>query len=126
MVQIFWDGWTGDKSRAAAAEGYAAENGWKIIAHVLHDIGDTETFNVDLGDPNTPQRQLWNNVWRYASRAFTRNASEVVRAFIGTRVEHANTSIWLEEELPNLLRNDNVTKVIQIDPATGVETILKG
>lgn len=55
-------------------------------------------------------------VWRKASKTFAKQASGEVRAVVSANTR-AN-SIWNTVELPALMKNKKVTKIITIDPIT--------
>jgi hypothetical protein len=60
--------------------------------------------------------------WRVASARFAAGASGIVRAVVGERLRESN--IWSSIELPALMQNARVTRIIAIDPATLQETML--
>jgi len=59
---------------------------------------------------------------RQASLFLAQNASGTVRVVLGTDVRA--DSIWITTELPALISNKNVTKIITIDPMTLKEIII--
>lgn len=61
-------------------------------------------------------------VWADISREYAEGVSGEVRAVIGKNIRP--NSIWREQELPALRRNPAVTRIVMIDPATMVETVI--
>ncbi len=59
------------------------------------------------------------DAWSKASATYADEASGTVRAVIGDDLRPGN--VWESSELPALIDNPNVDKIIRIDPATGVE-----
>ena len=57
-----------------------------------------------------------------ASGAYAEQVSGEVHAVIGSNLRKGN--IWENVELPRLKENLNVTKIITIDPKTGIENII--
>ncbi len=62
------------------------------------------------------------HAWQAASRAYAEGASGTVRAVIGDSIRPG--SIWEKVELPALMANPNVARIIRVNPATGAETVI--
>lgn len=60
--------------------------------------------------------------WDLASGAYAEQVSGEIHAVIGSNLRKGN--IWESVELPRLKENLNVTKIITIDPKTGVKNII--
>lgn len=72
-----------------------------------------------LYDPVVPSSvQAWQSI----STELAKNASGDVRVVLGSQVRPQ--SIWELFELPALINNSAVQKVIGIDPKTGAEKII--
>jgi hypothetical protein len=55
--------------------------------------------------------------WEDASAAYAANARGEVTAIVGSSLRPGN--IWQTIEIPRLIENPNVTRIVQIDPDTG-------
>lgn len=53
---------------------------------------------------------------------YAENVHGEVHAVIGSNLRPGN--VWETVELPRLIENPNVTKIVIIDPETGAETII--
>lgn len=74
------------------------------------------------GKGNTPEEIAASKVaWEEASAEYAKNVKGNVRALLG---DVRPDAIWTTKELPNLITNPNVGKVIRVDPATGKESVL--
>jgi len=60
--------------------------------------------------------------WEAVSDTYAQGVSGEVRAVVGSDLRPRN--VWQTVELPRLMSNPKVTRIIQIDPETGVESIL--
>lgn len=60
--------------------------------------------------------------WQQISAQYASGASGTVRAVIGANLRPGN--VWETAELPALMNNPNVTKIITIDPATGASKVI--
>ncbi len=60
--------------------------------------------------------------WKDVSGLYANQASGEVRAVVGTSLREGN--VWETVELPRLIANPKVTRIVQIDPESGLETIL--
>jgi hypothetical protein len=73
----------------------------------------------DWGDGSNPAVV---KAWEDHSAAFATNVSGEVRAVIGANLRPGN--IWETVELPRLMENPNVSRILKIDPETGIETVI--
>jgi hypothetical protein len=60
--------------------------------------------------------------WKDVSTAYANQVSGEVRAVVGKILREGN--VWENVELPRLMKNKNVTKIIIIDPQTLIETVI--
>lgn len=60
--------------------------------------------------------------WSQVSRIYAEKARGEVHAVIGSNLRPGN--VWQTVELPRLMDNPNVTKIIMIDPETAKETAI--
>jgi hypothetical protein len=60
--------------------------------------------------------------WSDVSRMYAGNVQGEVHAIVGSNLRPGN--IWETVELPRLIENPNVTRIVVIDPDTGVETVI--
>jgi len=79
------------------------------------------TQNITLPKFNPTDASI-SEIWEQTSKAYAKNASGEVKAVIGQTLRDNN--VWENIELPALISNPNVTKIIKIDPKTLVETII--
>jgi hypothetical protein len=89
--------------------------------------GHRATTLEGLLDANGIQPPKWSptdvhaeNWWSAVSQIYAENASGEVRAVVGPNLRPGN--VWENVELPRLMDNPNVAKIIVIDPDTGIET----
>ena len=110
---IFWSGKSNDIGGDEVAREYALENGGNTLESFLDDNGITmPTFN-----DRTPEAV---KAWTDASNAFAWGASGDVRVLLGAVRRPGN--VFEGSELPILLRNQNVTSIVAIDPNSKIET----
>lgn len=74
---------------------------------------------MPIYDPNIPMSV---NAWQSISIELAKNASGEVRAVLGSQIRPQ--SIWETYELPTLLRNPAVTRIVAIDPKTLAERVI--
>lgn len=81
---------------------------------------------IETRDINLPQWNASNpasiQAWQDASRSYAENASGTVRAVVGNNLRPGN--IWETVELPALMGNPRVKKIMRVDPTTGAETLI--
>ncbi|MBZ4550172.1 hypothetical protein [Mycobacterium avium] len=66
-----------------------------------------------------PAAEEW---WSKVSETYAANAQGEVRAVIGSDLRPGG--VWQSVELPRLMNNPNVTRIVIIDPETGTETTI--
>jgi hypothetical protein len=66
-----------------------------------------------------PAAEEW---WSKVSETYAANARGEVCAVIGPDLRPGG--VWQTVELPRLMNNPNVTKIVIIDPETGTETMI--
>ncbi|WP_212757699.1 hypothetical protein [Mycobacterium sp. DBP42] len=117
----FWSGRNGDGIGIGPIS--AGGNG----AADLIAGGNTATTLEGLLDANGIQPPKWSptdvyadNWWSAVSQIYAENASGEVHAVVGSNLRPGN--VWENVELPRLMDNPNVTKIIIIDPDTGIHT----
>ena len=112
---FFWSGKTDGVGGAETAARIAKKRGGVTLESII------EEKNIimpewDFQNPSTMQ------AWDLASEAYAEQVSGEVHAVIGSKLRKGN--IWENVELPRLKENLNVTKIITIDPKTGIEKIV--
>ncbi|SLJ68619.1 Uncharacterised protein [Mycobacteroides abscessus subsp. bolletii] len=117
----FWSG------RDAGGVGVGPD-GSGIAERIAEGVGGgtLETTLVKNGVDPLP---VWNRhdpvsvqFWEDASRAYAENTNGEVTAVIGSDLRPGN--IWQTVEIPRLMDNPGVTKIVQIDPDTGKSTVI--
>jgi hypothetical protein len=112
---VFWSGRTdgvgGKEAAAELAEKYRGLTLEKIIERRQLNLPAFERFNPDSIE-----------AWTKISYELAKHANGEVRVVLGRSVRE--DSIWNSVELPTLISNQSVTKIIAIDPATRLETII--
>lgn len=110
---FFWSGRTEGVGGAEVAGQYASDGGGTTLEQLMEKRGITlPEWNAD--DPKVVA------AWQQASAAYADGAQGTVRAVVGAQLRPGN--VWETAELPALESNPAVTKIIQIDPKTGVQT----
>lgn len=100
---------------SGAADLYAASHNGTTLEGLIEGNGITPPkWSFD----DSPSQEWWSEV----SRIYASNAEGEVRAVVGSNLRPGN--IWETVELPRLMENPNVTRIIIIDPDTGTETII--
>lgn len=105
----FWSG-LGDAGADTALK-IANSNGGVTLEKLIAERGISMPSFAD--DPQA---------WAALSKEYAQSASGTVRAVLGPEVRAG--SIWQTVELPALLRNPNVTRIITVNPTTGAETTI--
>lgn len=116
--------WSG---RDASGAGVGPD-GSGIAERMATEAGGT-TLEMTLEKNGLHPLPRWNEqdpesvrFWEQASTAYAENAAGTVTAIIGSNVRPGN--IWQSVEIPRLMENPNVAKIIQIDPDTGIPTVI--
>jgi hypothetical protein len=120
---FFWSGRTADGvgigPTSAGGNGAAdlmADSHGGITLEGLLDRNGVMPPKWSFDDPGA---QEW---WSQVSGTYAENVQGEVRAVIGPNLRPG--SVWETVELPRLMENPNVTKIVIIDPETGSETTI--
>ena len=98
------------------AEQIASGNGGTTLELTLEAHGMDPLPKWDRADPESVR------FWEQASAAYADNASGEVTAVVGSNLRPGN--IWQTVEIPRLMDNPDVTRIIEIDPDTGRHTVI--
>lgn len=112
---FFWSGKTNNVGGAQVAEQIANSRG----GYTLESKITAEDIYIPEWDINNPYSV---NSWEQASGAYAEQVSGDVYGIIGEELRPGN--IWETVELPRLIANPNVTRIITIDPLTLNETVI--
>ncbi len=112
---VFWSGRTDGVGGIEAAKQIANQYQGRTLEQLL----ESRQISMPIYDPNILASV---RAWQDVSTELAKNASGEVRATLGSQMRPQ--SIWEVYEFPELIRNPAVTKVIAIDPKTGVQRIL--
>lgn len=110
---FFWSGKTDGVGGEAVARNIAAKNGGTTLEALIDD----RNIKMPAWDANNPEVV---KAWKDISADYANGASGTVRAVVGKNLRPGN--VWETAELPALIKNPNVDRIVTIDPATGVET----
>jgi hypothetical protein len=116
---VFWSGSTKIGDERIGGEKRAAEIARAIGGTTLEML--REQRGISLPEYDRTDRTTIE-AWEKASARFAAGASGTVRAVLGEKLRDSN--IWESHELPALIQNARVTRIIAIDPATLKETML--
>lgn len=120
---FFWSGRTSDGTGIGptsaggngSADVYAASHSGTTLEGLLERNGITPPkWSFD-----DPAAEEW---WSKVSETYADNAQGEVRAVIGSDLRPGG--VWQSVELPRLMNNPNVTRIVIIDPETGTETTI--
>lgn len=120
---FFWSGRTSDgigigptsAGGNGSADVYAASHSGTTLEGLLERNGITPPkWSFD-----DPAAEEW---WSKVSETYAANAQGEVRAVIGSDLRPGG--VWQSVELPRLMNNPNVTRIVIIDPETGTETTI--
>lgn len=99
------------------------------IAERIAEGSNGTTLEMTLERNGVHPLPAWNRhdpesvrFWEDASAAYAENARGDVTAIVGSDLRPGN--IWQTVEIPRLMDNPNVTRIVQIDPDTGRATEL--
>lgn len=99
------------------------------IAERIAEGTNGATLEMTLQHNGVDPLPVWNRhdpesvrFWEEASAAFAENASREVTATIGRDLRPGN--IWQSVEIPRLVENAGVIRIVQIDPDTGLINII--
>ncbi|WP_120313445.1 hypothetical protein [Mycobacterium alsense] len=118
---FYWSG------RNAAGIGVGPD-GSGVAEQIAHGSGGT-TLEMLLAKNGVDPLPVWNRhdpvsvkFWDDASAAYAENTRGEVTAVIGRDLRPGN--VWESVEIPRLIDNPNVSRIVQIDPDTGEATTL--
>lgn len=120
---FFWSGRTADglgvgpesAGGSGAADLYAASHSGTTLEGLIARNGvSPPKWSFD-----DPLAEEW---WSQVSRMYAQNVEGEVHAVIGAKLRPGN--VWETVELPRLMENPAVTKIVTIDPETGSETTI--
>jgi hypothetical protein len=111
---VFWSGRTGTLGGPERAAEIALMKNGKTLEMLLAER--------NIAIPAWDGTDKTAAAWREASTNFAEGASGTVRAVLGERVRP--DSIWSTAELPSLMQNTRVTRIVAIDPETLKETMV--
>lgn len=99
-----------------------------IAELIAHGSGGT-TLEMTLAEKGIDPLPVWNRhdpvsvqFWEDASAAYAENAQGEVTAIIGSNLRPGN--VWQTVEIPRLMENPDITRIVQIDPDTGQSTTI--
>lgn len=98
-------------------------DGSGVAELIAHGTGG-RTLEMTLADNGIDPLPVWNRhdpvsvqFWDDASTAYAENAQGEVTAIIGSNLRPGN--VWQNIEIPRLMENLNISRIVQIDPDTG-------
>ena len=112
---FFWSGNTDGVGGAKVAADIASTKNGVTLESLIDSKGISMPI-WDLSDQSSVK------AWDMASAAYAEQVVGEVRAIVGAKLRPGN--IWENVELPRLKANPNVTRIIIIDPKTGIETTI--
>lgn len=110
---FFWSGRTDGVGGESVARQIATENKGTTLEALIEER-NIHMPPWDTGNPEVVQ------AWKAISADYAKGVSGTVRAVIGRNLRPGN--VWETAELPALINNPNVDRIITIDPVTKVET----
>jgi len=112
---FFWSGRTNGVGGADIAQQIATQQGGTTLEALMAQRG----IQMPACDATNPAIV---KAWRDISAEYANGVSGTVRAVIGQSLRPGK--VWETAELPALMKNPNVDKIITIDPVTLVEKII--
>jgi len=112
---FFWSG----RTRGVGSERVVGKIAESYGGTTLEQLAKKRGVKVPKFDKNN---STIVEAWKKLSREYAQNASGIVRAVVGKSVRP--DSLWKTVELPTLLKNSKVTKIITIDPVTKLEKVI--
>lgn len=120
---FFWSGRTSEglgigpesAGGSGAADLYAASHGGTTLEGLI----DRNGVSAPKWSFDDPVAEEW---WSQVSGMYAQNVQGEVHAVIGQNLRPGN--VWETVEIPRLMENPNVTKIVTIDPETGSETTI--
>jgi len=117
---FFWSGRTSEgvgigpvsAGGDGSADLFATSQGGTTLEGLLEENG----VKPPLFDPADADSQEW---WSQVSGMYAENVQGEVHAVVGANLRPGN--VWETVELPRLIDNPNVTKIVVIDPETGLQ-----
>lgn len=113
---FYWSGRTADGLGVGP-------DGSGVAELIAHGTGG-RTLEMTLADNGVDPLPVWNRhdpvsvqFWEDASTAYAGNARGEVTAIIGSNLRPGN--VWQYIEIPRLIENLNISRIVQIDPDTG-------
>jgi uncharacterized protein YukE len=99
------------------------------IAELIADGSGGTTLEMTLAKNGVDPLPAWNRhdpvsvqFWEDASTSYAENAQGEVTAIVGSDLRPGN--LWQTIEIPRLIENPDVARIVQIDPDTGVSTVI--
>ena len=111
----FWSGNSNGIGGKDFAMDHAAKNGGTTLEGLMKSQS-IEMPTWDIADQSSKK------AWEYASGKYAGQVSGDIHALIGTT--QRQNSIWRTIELPELMKNPYVSKIILVDPETLTETVI--
>lgn len=110
---FFWSGKTDGVGGEAVARRVATRNSGTTLEALI------ENRNIKMPAWNATNPEVVQ-AWKTISADYATGASGTVRAVIGKSLRPGN--VWETAELPALMKNPNVERIVTIDPVTNIET----
>ena len=111
---FFWSGRTDGIGGEEVAKKIAKDNGGTTLELMIENNG--------IKMPEWSDDPIVQVKWGEISRVYAEQVEGEVRAVVGESLREGN--IWETIELPRLMNNPNVTKIITIDPKTLKEKVI--
>ncbi|MEB0047939.1 MULTISPECIES: hypothetical protein [unclassified Pseudomonas] len=112
---FFWSGRTERLGGADLAQQIAKEHGGTTLESLIAQRG----IEMPAWDATNP---MVVKAWKDISAQYANGVSGTVRAVIGQDLRVGN--VWETAELPALMKNPNVEKIITVDPVSRAQKII--